>query len=600
MINGRFEIKAARLILAIVGLSLIVLGVAVLTSSWLDNLMLSAISFWKRVPPAPHWLNKLRILGVKSMLSGVFTVIFGWSVLPRWPKKERFILAAALLVLVALWLPVVLFGCSATIAGERYWWLSDDSMISMRYARNLADGIGLVWNPGEKVEGYTNFLWTIYMALVHLLPIPASKTSLIVLLTNIALAAATIPLIIRFVRILGGGALATVTTLAAYVLNENIMDWGVGGFETTLLTFLFLLVMYRVVQESQLNQPRISTYLFVGIISLVRADAAVLSALLCAVSLLLTKNRKAVVIYSALSLMLPVAHEIFRIYYYGDILPNTAYLKAMNWSGKYIAGLRYVLSFAKDYMFLIVFAVVGSIFSREWSRCFLLGALLPYTAYVVYVGGDAWGGSRFFIPVLPLLMVLAFVGIQGLGLRRPLRLAISILCLVTIPLSIPIYTFFSPSRGPWDIGNIRIGLLLKQNTPANSKVADFYAGSVFYFSERYGVDLLGKSDHHIAHLPTVSNGLKPGHNKFDFDYSLGIFKPDFVVAFFKLPVDEEKMRQEATGDLAFNGQLYLNSVFRAHYLPNPVSVETWRTIFVCDCSSHVEEKDNWEELPSEK
>ena len=103
-----------------------------------------------------------------------------------------------------LWLPVVLIGHSTTIAGERYWWLGDDAMISMRYARHLADGLGLVWNPsGERVEGYTNFLWTIYIALVHLLPVSSSKTSLVILLTNIILAIATIPIIIRLIRILG-------------------------------------------------------------------------------------------------------------------------------------------------------------------------------------------------------------------------------------------------------------------------------------------------------------------------------------------------------------------------------------------------------------
>ena len=98
--------------------------------------------------------------------------------------------------------------------GERHWWLGDDAMISMRYARNLANGFGLVWNPGERVEGYTNFLWTIFMTLVHLLPIPVSKTALVVLLTNIILAAAIVPIIIRFVHILGGGILAIIATLA--------------------------------------------------------------------------------------------------------------------------------------------------------------------------------------------------------------------------------------------------------------------------------------------------------------------------------------------------------------------------------------------------
>jgi hypothetical protein len=41
---------------------------------------------------------------------------------------------------------------------------SDDAYISFRYARNLGDGLGLVWNPGEHVEGYSNFLWVMILA----------------------------------------------------------------------------------------------------------------------------------------------------------------------------------------------------------------------------------------------------------------------------------------------------------------------------------------------------------------------------------------------------------------------------------------------------
>ena len=40
----------------------------------------------------------------------------------------------------------------------------DDQMISMRYARNLVEGHGLAWNPGERVEGYADPLQTCVMA----------------------------------------------------------------------------------------------------------------------------------------------------------------------------------------------------------------------------------------------------------------------------------------------------------------------------------------------------------------------------------------------------------------------------------------------------
>src|SRR5215468_3827839 len=54
-----------------------------------------------------------------------------------------------------------------------YWFLTDDGYISFRYARNLAHGHGLVFNPGhERVEGYTNLLWVLILAAGNLLGAP--------------------------------------------------------------------------------------------------------------------------------------------------------------------------------------------------------------------------------------------------------------------------------------------------------------------------------------------------------------------------------------------------------------------------------------------
>jgi hypothetical protein len=509
-----------------------------------------------------------------------------WNPVTSIDRTERLLLVIFASVLVALWLPRVLIGCSLTVAEERYWYLGDDAMISMRYAHNLADGIGLVWNPGERVEGYTNFLWTMYMAFIHVLPISLSKTSLAVLLTNIALAVATIPLIIKMVQILGGDTLSSAAALAGFALNQHIVHWMTSGNETTLFTFFLLLAMYRVIQDSQLGQPRLSSYLFIAVLPLIRADAIVLSVLLYAVSLRLNDNRKLAVTYSAISLLLPISHEIFRIYYYGDILPNTAYLKVMEWDGRVSAGWEYVLDFWDQYNVLIMLTIAGSILSRQSKRGVLLGALFLHAIYVAYVGGDAFYGFRFFIPVLPLLMALAFAGVHDLTSQQSLRLAISVLCVSTFPLIVPDYDDnIYPRNFERRDGNVEIGLILKHNTPVGSKVADSYAGSVFYFSERYGVDLLGKSDRYIARLPAVPYSQKPGHNKFDVDYSLGVLKPDYVVAKIGMHVTETKMRRRAKGNFPISGQLYFNSLFREHCLPNAVITETWRTIFACDWSS---------------
>jgi hypothetical protein len=133
-------------------------------------------------------------------------------------------------------------------------------------------------------------------------------------------------------------------------------------------------------------------------------------------------------------------------------------------------------------------------------------------------------------------------------------------------------------------GNARIGLYLKENTPQDAVVADSWAGSVFYFSRRTGVDLLGKTDPYIARQAPASNGIVPGHNKFDYSYSLDERQPDYVVSSFLLPVTEDDMQEMSTGDYAYIGQLYFHPSFQEHCLPNPVSTDTWRTIFRCDWS----------------
>src|SRR3954452_23840444 len=81
------------------------------------------------------------------------------------------------------------------VGGETFFTLFDDAMISMRYARNLVEGHGLLWNPGQPaVEGYSNTLWTLWMSVVHLFGLPDSKTSLVVTVAGALLLAVAVVL----------------------------------------------------------------------------------------------------------------------------------------------------------------------------------------------------------------------------------------------------------------------------------------------------------------------------------------------------------------------------------------------------------------------
>lgn len=79
---------------------------------------------------------------------------------------------------------------SFTFNGQRLWPLFDDSMVSMTYARTFAVTGELRWTPdSEKVQGFTNLAWTLFMSLIHklqvdstIIPIVVSGTSALLII----------------------------------------------------------------------------------------------------------------------------------------------------------------------------------------------------------------------------------------------------------------------------------------------------------------------------------------------------------------------------------------------------------------------------------
>ncbi|MBL0176068.1 MAG: hypothetical protein IPP94_12515 [Ignavibacteria bacterium] len=584
------------------GLAALVFSIPVLAVGAVDHPLPAAISWAVGRPAVPSWIGNLHFIGLFGCTGGgILALCFG-LLIPRWNafaalrRIEKYALIAGILLVLLFCLPIAFHGHSATFGQERYWWLEDDAMISMRYAHNLADGEGLVWNPGERVEGYSNFLWTLYMALVHLLPLPLSKTSAVILVTNILLAVATVPVLILFVRALGGGGFAVLTSVLAFTLCRNAMVWVTGGLETTFLGFVVLLALLRIVREADATGPKVVTCLLIGMLALIRADAVVLSMLLCAFAFAVSGKRKTVTVYALLACALAVLHELFRLHTYGALLPNTAYLKTAQWSGRNAVGLAYVADFAKSYALFLAFAAFGALTTRRKYSGPLIGVLLVYAAWTAFIGGDVFHDFRYFVPLLPVLMALAFLGMERVAVPVWVRGVGACLCLASMPLFTPDLLRYYLYPIPEDAGNVRIGLLLKKNTAPAARVADFWAGSVFYFSERYGIDLLGKSDRRIATMPVLADrGGKPGHNKFDFGYSIDTLRADIVIANFRLPVSEDVMRRDARGDWAFTGQLYFHPAFRERFISHPVRLETWRTIFVSDRSAGVPDSESWKE-----
>src|SRR5438874_2279905 len=151
---------------------------------------------------------------------------------PRSSDGGSYILAAALLTQTALG-SLFIARTRFVVHGTTYFTLFDDAMISMRYAKNLAHGAGLVWNPGEApVEGYTNFLWTLWMAILHGLRIPEAKISLVVMASGLALLLINVVVVWRLVRRLAPDSLgAAAVAVGGVALCYSLNYWTLRGME---------------------------------------------------------------------------------------------------------------------------------------------------------------------------------------------------------------------------------------------------------------------------------------------------------------------------------------------------------------------------------
>jgi arabinofuranosyltransferase len=161
---------------------------------------------------------------------------------------------AITLIAFLIYSSFLIFRHSFVIEGVRYFSLLDDEMISMRYAYNLANGHGLVWNPGqEPVEGFSNPLWTLYMALIHTLPIPIEKISIVLQVSSTIALMATLYYVKKIVSLLTNRsrfAIAVAITFTAFYFPLN--NWStVQGTEVSILTLLLAISTYLVIKALQ-------------------------------------------------------------------------------------------------------------------------------------------------------------------------------------------------------------------------------------------------------------------------------------------------------------------------------------------------------------
>jgi len=474
---------------------------------------------------------------------------------------------AAVVAIFLVYAALFIYRTSFVVGGERYFSLFDDAMVSMRYAKNVAHGYGLVWNPGgERVEGYTNPLWVLYMSLVHLLPIPPSKTSLIVQVTAAIFLALNLIYARRLALVVSRGsdavAWGAVALIATYLPINN---WSLQGMEVSVLVLLTTACLWMVVRNYETGVFSPVVYLLLGLATLVRADmavpyAAVLSFLVAADPV----HRRRHLVWGVAALACAVAVQtLFRLSYYGELLPNTFYLK--------VTGIPFVFRIARGVYVLLqfiwkanalLFLLTAVLLLRRDPRVWLLfWVFIAQAAYSVYVGGDAWeywgGSNRYLCIVMPAFFVLLSCALyevaralanaldanrlSGWMFAASVAFAIvsmnSIYGVGALAEALLIRPPLHSGHGGENEQDVEQALLLRNATTPEATVAVMRAGTIPYFADRTSIDLLGKNDRRVAREPARLPGgphrfvdWRPGHTKYDFAYSIGQLQPDVIVA----------------------------------------------------------------------
>lgn len=451
---------------------------------------------------------------------------------------------------------------SFVVDGVRYFTLADDQMISMRYAQHFASGEGLVWNAGgPRVEGYTNFLWVLYMAVFHWIGVPHPWISACIQASGAAFLLINLIFVKKLAEHMSGGSAAAGVIAAAltafYVPLDN---WAFQGTEVSLLT-LAVTASVWLAETGSGPASRLVMYIILGSTTLVRPDMVVVCATVVAALMVVERDlwRRHLLIGGGVIAAFVVVETLFRLVYFGDPLPNTYYLK--------ITGIPFLMRASRGAFTAVIFVdqIVPFIWLLIRKRRIApstggrvaLAVFVAQLLYSVAAGGDAWewwGGSNRFVAIaMPLFFALVSAALIQIdwshAVPRPWQLAAA--TIVSLVVANVLAFALSPVHGvasrlllitrppevDTDETHVRAALALRRFTEPSATVAVVWAGAIPYFSERPAIDLLGKMDRRIAHepmhLPQTGyrwTGFVPGHLKWDYTYSIGELKPDVIQA----------------------------------------------------------------------
>ncbi len=432
-------------------------------------------------------------------------------------------------------------------------YITDDALISFRYAERLLQGKGLTWTEGIPVEGYSNLLWILLLAFLGLFRIePVWASRILGFLSMSVVIFALLRWHAR--RHKGGGLLAPALGLLFFSMSGPVGVWTIAGLEAPLCAALIALSIspiQRLIEADAADYPRpYGLSLILGLLCITRPDGPVFSvAAFFSIILVRVASRKQIpplaplLIFVSGPLLFYGGQLIFRIFYYGEIVPNTALVKIAPGLHYFTQGALYVLGGLGSLLPASFLALAWILFASLTPTRRSLGIPLLlmcglWFAYLIFIGGDHFPAYRHFVPIVVLFAFALTDAANGVIANPPARAAgVRALCWGFLSLLIASFLLLQVrhprnamvSEDSWEWDGKVIGLLLKRAFGEQQPlIAVTAAGCIPYWSGLPALDMLGLNDHYLPRHPPEDFGEgTTGHELGDGDYILRR-QPDLI------------------------------------------------------------------------
>ncbi len=410
----------------------------------------------------------------------------------------------------------------------------EDCYITFRYVENFIAGKGLVYNTGERVEGYSDFLWLMLLAFFRWLgfsPIIISRI-LGLVSTVLLLWVASYYSLKKKQRKIEWIYLAT----PLLIFFNPMLHYHHGrGLETSFYAFLFIWAAFSFKRRNYAN----SSIAFAAM-ALLRPEGFIYFWLVLPMLFMDIKYSRTEKFPYSLPLvrlrffvpylLIVGSFFIWRLSYYGRLFPNSVYAKTEPFNFLWNPSLHDLLQFIISWSYIPVFALLAvfTYHKEEWEiqRSLLIPMLLGggVLFFTIAVGKVQAEPFQHYIPLIPIIILLLQEFLRAMKMRVDNNLPLIIGFFVIFQI-LNLYTsnnldspktrlhsrtfqyLFSwnfPARISWyfdtmpSLLNGDAGKWCKQNLPPDSIIAADQIGQLGYYSGHRILDILGITDKEFA------------------------------------------------------------------------------------------------------